>query len=292
MTTGVINASTHAATATSGRTYRRKVRAYFPASAAASPLPYHSAVRDWASRIPRAPAMMKAGISKMPCGRIAAATKSGEWSRCTISMIAPITIPFRLMMKIVRMPKEAPPRKRRMQASRLFAKSLRNMSTLSLVDICPATSFSNSVMRFWPIAGFCADPSQPIVSVVKKRRNVMMMAFVSAELDINDHPYHVPDARREPDHDHREEDEVPERGVRLFPVHLHDVDRREQDRQFQGEHDERGVGPVDQGRPHHMLFDIVHRGVEVDAVAGCAGVQQLAEEERDVERVGHVLPAQ
>ena len=43
-------------------------------------------------------------------------------------MMAPITIPFRLMMKIVRIPKDAPPKKSRMHAWRLLAKSLMHMS--------------------------------------------------------------------------------------------------------------------------------------------------------------------
>ena len=39
-----------------------------------------------------------------------------------------------------------------------------------------------------------------------------------------------------------------------------------------------------------MLFDILYMGVDVDAITGRARVQQLAEKEGDVERVGHVCP--
>src|SRR5512145_2604666 len=213
MTTGVIKASTQAAMTTSGRTTVRNRRAYEYAATEESPLPYHSAISDWARRIPSAPEMMKAGISKMPCGRRAAATKSGVWSLWTISMIAPITIPFKLMMKMVRIPNVAPPKKSRTHAWRLLAKSLTHISYGFVPSIWPATSFSKSFMSSSPMAGFCADATQPMVIVAKKRRSMTMIAFVSGELDIQYHPDHVPDPRCKPDNDHREQDEVPERGV-------------------------------------------------------------------------------
>ena len=77
---------------------------------------------------------MKAGISKIPCGTMAAATKSGVWSLDTISRMEPMTIPFKLRIKIVRMPSEAPPRKRKMHASKLLKKSLANTSKRAVAD--------------------------------------------------------------------------------------------------------------------------------------------------------------
>ena len=185
-----------------------------------------------AKRSPIDPAMMNPGISKMPWGMMAAATKAGLCSCCTSCSTAPITTPFKLMMKIVKTPNEAPPMKSRMQASRLLKKIFRHRSGELPPATWPATSFSNSPIICSPISGWYSAPTQPIVTMEKKSRSVRTVALARDGSDIQDHPHHVPDARREPDYYHGEEDEVPERHVRLFPVRLHDPDAGEEHEKF------------------------------------------------------------
>src|SRR5208283_5284137 len=251
MIAGVINDSTTAAMAIRGSTYRRKSRARCPASAAVSAAPYHSAISDCAMQNPSAEAMIKAGTSKIPWGTIAAAIKSAECPLLMISVTAPITIPFRLKITSVRMPKVAPPRKSRIQVSRLFAKIFRHISTGFSMVICPAISFWNRESSSFPIAGLCTVPIHPTIMEMIKRRIVTVVVVPRRERsecgdtpgsDIKDHPDHVANTRGKADHDHCQKHQVPEGRVRLLAIELHDIDSREENDQLERVHDKCGTG--------------------------------------------------
>src|SRR5512136_747768 len=208
-------------------------------------------------------------------------------------MIPPMMTPLIAMMARVRIPRVAPPMKRRTQACRLFAKMKMARATGSRASTFPITWSLMTWMNCCPVEGLCLTRATPATAVRRKaaRATTAAVRRGRSESDMKHHPHHVPHPGSEPDHDHREEDEVRELPVSLPPVQFEDVNGRDDHDELQGEEGKRGPGPPDQRRADHMDL-LVRDGAEVDAISRRRGIEHLPDDEEPEEGIRGVLPSE